>query len=153
MFYALMTTSGICRYSSTLRSTAHVKELNVMTDSFQRAQQSELNRRQSARTFECSRSSPSRRRARRAHLFDEVFWQRADAPNYRRGILVGFSATGVALITDHDCAVRAGMQITPSKKGRNGHWRKPVVVTRVDRLSDILDLVAAEYTCTSPAMD
>jgi hypothetical protein len=44
------------------------------------------------------------------------------------------------------------MHITPSKKGRNGRWQEPVVVTRVDRLSDMLDLVAAEYPDPALAM-
>jgi hypothetical protein len=44
------------------------------------------------------------------------------------------------------------MQITPGKKNRSCRWRDPVVVTRVDRLSDNLDLVAAEYPEPAVAM-
>jgi hypothetical protein len=95
--------------------------------------------------YEYKRLDHTRRRARRTHLFDEVYWHKADDVKPRRGILVGVSSTGLALVTEHHPAVRAGMQMTPSKNGRNGRWREPVVVTRVDRLSDMLDLVAAEY--------
>ena len=116
-----------------------------MTNSRQRTQPAELDRRHSSRTFGYTRPDPSRRRARRTHLFDEVFWQRADDRKCRRGILVGVSGTGLALVTEHHYAVREGMQITPGKKDRGCRWRGPVVVTRVDRLSDMLDLVAAEY--------
>jgi hypothetical protein len=44
------------------------------------------------------------------------------------------------------------MQITPDKKDLGCRWRDPVVVTRVDRLSDMLDLVAAEYPGPALAM-
>ena len=115
-----------------------------MTHSYQRTQRAELDRRCSARTFGYTRLNHGRRRARRTHLFDEVFWRQTDDPKCRRGILVGVSSTGVALVTEHDHDAKAGMQITPSEKGRNGRWRERVVVTRVDRLSDTLDLIAAE---------
>lgn len=152
MFYALVTAPITCRYSCTPGSTGPVKEPDVMTNSRQRTQRAELDRRHSSRTFGYTRPNHSGRRARRTHLFDEVFWQRADDPKCRRGILVAVSGTGVALVTEHDHEARAGMHITPSKKGRNGRWREPVVVTRVDRLSDMLDLVAAEYSGAAPAV-
>ncbi len=123
-----------------------------MTYSDQRTQSAELDRRNPPRAFGYTRPNQGRRRARRTCLFEEVFWQRADDPTCRRGILVGVSGTGLGLVTEHDHEARAGMQITPSRKGRSGRWREPVVVTRVDRLSDTLDLVAAKYPEPARAM-
>lgn len=110
-----------------------------------RTRRAEPDQRSSPRTFGYERLNHSRRRAKRTHLFDEMFWHRADDPKFCRGILVGVSSAGLALVIEHHHAVRAGMQITPGKKDRGCRWRGPVVVTRVDRLSDMLDLVAAEY--------
>ena len=118
-----------------------------------RTQRAELDRRSSPRTFGYKRLNHSRRRAKRTHqLFDEVFWHRPDDAQSRRGILVGVSSAGLALVTEHDHAVRAGMQIVPGKNDRDCHWRGPVVVARVDRLSNMLDLVAAEYPDSALAM-
>lgn len=123
-----------------------------MTDSDQCTQRAELNRRHSSRTFGHAQLNCGRRRATRTHLFDEVHWRSLDDPRCRRGILVGVSGAGVALVTEHDHQARAGMQITLSKKGRNRGWREPVLVTIVDRLSDLLDLVVAEYSDPAPAI-
>jgi len=116
-------------------------------------QRAELHQRSSPRTFGSKRLNHSRRRAKRTHqLFDEVFWHRPDDAQSHRGVLVGVSSAGLALVTEHDHAVWVGMQIVPGKKDRDCRWRGPVVVTRVDRLSDMLDLVAAEYPDPSLAM-
>ena len=117
-----------------------------------RTREAEPDRRSSPQTFGYERLNHSRRRAKRTHLFDEVFWHRADDPKFCRGILVGVSSAGLALVTEHDHAVQAGMQITPRKKHRRCRWRGPVVVIRVDRLSDTLDLLAAEYPAPALAM-
>ena len=61
-----------------------------MTHTYQRTQRSELDRRYSARTLGYTRLNHGRRRARRTHLFDEVFWRRTDDPKCHRGILVPF---------------------------------------------------------------
>lgn len=123
-----------------------------MTYNSDRTQRTELDQRSSPRTFGYKRPDHSRRRAKRTHMFDEVFWHRPDDPKFCRGVLVGVSRAGLALVTEHHHAVRAGMQITPGKKNRSCRWRDPVVVTRVDRLSDNLDLVAAEYPEPAVAM-
>ena len=118
-----------------------------------RTQRAERDQRSSPRTFGYKRLNQGRRRAKRTHqLFDEVFWHRPDDAQSRRGILVGVSSAGLALVTEHDHAVQAGMQITPRKKHRRCRWRGPVVVIRVDRLSDTLDLLAAEYPAPALAM-
>ena len=118
-----------------------------------RTQRAELDQRSSPRTFGYKRLNHRRRRAKRTQqLFDELLWHRPDDAQSRRGILVGVSSAGLALVTEHDHAVRAGMQIVLGKKDRNCRWRGPVVVTRVDRLSDMLDLVAAKYAGPALAM-
>jgi hypothetical protein len=133
-------------------STGPAKETKAMAYNSNRTQRAGLDQRSSPRTFEYKRLDHSRRRAKRTHLFDEVFWHRAVDPKFRRGILVGVSSAGLALVTEHHHAVRPGMQITPDKKDLGCRWRDPVVVTRVDRLSDMLDLVAAEYPGPALAM-
>ena len=147
-----MAASLRCRYSCTPGSAGRVKGPHTMRHSSQRTPKAELDRRRSSRTFGCTRPGRTRRRANRTHTFDEVFWRREDDAKCRRGILVGVSQTGLALVTEHGHAIRAGMPITPNKDARNGRWSEPVVVTRVDRLSDMLDLVAAEYPSPAPAI-
>ncbi len=89
--------------------------------------------------------NPGRRRARRTQLFSEVLWHNESESTARRGILVGVSDTGLALVTDHRIVPRPGARIVPEKKRAHRRWGEPVVVTRIDRLSDELDLVAAKY--------
>ncbi|UCE58989.1 MAG: hypothetical protein JSU63_16290 [Phycisphaerales bacterium] len=89
--------------------------------------------------------TPSRRRARRTHLFSEVLWKREDDTRLRRGVLVGVSGTGLAMVVDHKHAAKAKMLLIPDKNGHHRYWSKPAVVTRVEQLSDTLDLVAAKY--------
>ncbi len=110
-----------------------------------RSPRAELDRRRRPRSFAYKRTGRGQRRAQRTFLFDEVLWHPANETKCRRGILVGFSSAGLALVTRSDGSIRRGMEIMPGKKDQNSRWRGSVVVTRVDRLSDSLDLVAAEY--------
>ncbi len=89
--------------------------------------------------------TPGRRRARRTYLFSEVRWSGGDETRTCRGVLVGASETGVALITEHGMTPRPGTRIAPSKQARHRRWHRPVAVVRVDPLSDRLDLVAGRY--------
>ena len=109
--------------------------------------------RRAPRTFEYKTRNRGRRRARRTQVFDEVYWHREGDIKFRRGILVGVSGTGLVFVTEHHHAIRAGMQIRPSAKHAHRRWRNPVTVTRVERLSDMLDLVAARYSERQPATD
>ena len=104
-----------------------------------------LDRRTCFRSFGYTRPTSARRCARRTYLFDEVFWHRDHEPKYWRGILVGVSHTGVALVTEHRHAIRPGMRLRPTTQNPSEHWCELAVVTRVDQLSEMLDLVAAEF--------
>ena len=86
-----------------------------------------------------------RRRARRTHLLAKVGWRVEGEGLRRTGVLVGVSGTGLAMITDHQASVRCGARIHPTPDDQHPGWRKPAVIRRVDRISDALDLLAAEY--------
>jgi hypothetical protein len=107
-----------------------------------------LDRRTRSRSFSYTRPTPGRRRARRTYLFDQVFWNRDHEPKCQRGILVGVSDTGLALVVEHRQASRPGMCLKPTTKKPNEHWCELAVVTRVDELSETLDLVTAAFPPT-----
>ena len=49
------------------------------------------------------------------------------------------------MVSEHGFRIQPGMLLKPNT-GQCGRWHKSVTVTRVDRLSGLLDLVAAEYS-------
>ena len=83
-----------------------------------------------------------RRQSRRTNVFDEVFYHRPDDEKYHRGVLVGISHVGLAIVTERRHAVTEGMRLMPTS-AEHSRWRTPATVKRVERLSDLLDLVAA----------
>lgn len=83
-----------------------------------------------------------RRRADRTFHFDEIYWSDKTADFQKRGILVGKSETGVALLTGHRDTPQLGSRVHLAKS--SGHDQQ-AEVNRVDRVSDIYDLIAAEY--------
>ena len=92
-----------------------------------------------------------RRRARRTHLLAKVRWRVEGEERRRRGVLIGVSETGLAIITDHHTSVPCGARICPAPGDQHPSWRRPAVVRRVERISDALALLAAEYVV--PATD
>jgi hypothetical protein len=83
-----------------------------------------------------------RPRPLRTSLLEEVLWRVQGEPLARGGILVGLSSTGLALVTEYQDAPTAGSWIRPCGHRSSGPWSGAVVVTRVDRLSETLALVA-----------
>ena len=102
------------------------------------------------------RARAGRRRARRTLLFEDVTWCLLDEDRAHRGVVVGVSHAGLALITQHEDTPPLGAYITPRLRRRHGSWRRPAWVARVEPLSPGLDLVAGDYqlchlrTCPAP---
>lgn len=86
-----------------------------------------------------------RRESARVSLCHNIYWHRGDDTDLRSGVLVGLSASGLALLTETTDTPKPGARIVPGPRPGRGGWRRPAVVTRVERLSGLLDLVAAEY--------
>ncbi len=86
-----------------------------------------------------------RRRSDRSPLFRHVFWRTVGEERARKGLLVGVSATGLAMLTERQDSPSPGSRITSGKRARRHRWPGTAVVTRIDHLSGLLDLVAAEY--------
>lgn len=91
-----------------------------------------------------ARAGLGRRRSDRTNLFRQILWRTPDEEKARRGLLVGVSATGLAMLTEHEDSPRPGARILSGGPALRGRW-PAAVVTRIDRLSGLLDLVAAEY--------
>jgi len=91
------------------------------------------------------RHETDRRNADRVPVFDNVFWRVEGEKRFQEGVLVGVSSTGLAILTERPVTPAPGRRLVP--KGRTGQhvWHRKVVVTRVEQLSGLLDLVAAEY--------
>ena len=92
-----------------------------------------------------------RRRAHRTHLLAKVGWLVEGEGRRRTGVLVGVSGTGLAMITDHHASAQCGARIYPTPDAQHPSWQRLAVIRRVDRISDALDLLAAEYV--EPATD
>ncbi len=86
-----------------------------------------------------------RRAARRTFLFEEVFWRAETDTKAHRGILVGVSDTGLALLTDRQEAPRPGTRFVSSRTDKQKRWRRAVVVQRVEPISENLGLVCGRY--------
>lgn len=91
------------------------------------------------------RQEKNRRGASPVPVFDNVHWRVEGESREREGVLVGVSARGLALLTERPVTPAPGRRLVPKTGGSHRAWRRPVVVTRVDHLSGLLDLVAAEY--------
>ena len=91
------------------------------------------------------RPTSDRRQSWRSSLFETLRWRAAGSNVSRHGTLVGVSKTGVALLTERPDTPVSGTRIERVRRTRRHLWRRPVEVVRVDRLSDLLDLVAAKY--------
>ena len=88
---------------------------------------------------------PSRRRAPRREVFQDVAWRRAGHRRTRRGVLVGVSRTGFALVAEAEDTPRVGAVLVPSVDHPASVWRQPAVVVRTETLSGTLNLIAAEF--------
>ena len=91
------------------------------------------------------RARAGRRRARRALMFENVTWCLLDEDCAHRGVVVGASRAGLALITQHADTPPLGAYIAPRPRQRRDPWHKPARVTRIEPLSSDLDLVAGDY--------
>jgi hypothetical protein len=91
------------------------------------------------------RQEKNRRGASPVPIFDPVHWRVEGESRDREGVLVGVSARGLALLTERPVTPAPGRRLVPRTGGAHRAWRRAVVVTRVDPLSGLLDLVAAEY--------
>ncbi len=86
-----------------------------------------------------------RRAARRTFLFEEVLWRSETDTKAHRGILVGVSDTGLALLADREDAPRPGTRFVSSRTDKQKRWRRAVVVQRVEAISENLGLVCGRY--------
>ena len=98
------------------------------------------------------RAKLGRRRSLRTILFTDVCWGELGAQRAKRGVIVGISDHGLAMLTECADTPRPGSRIQPRKHGRRARWFRKAVVTRTQSLSDSLDLVAAAFP-TTPAAD
>ncbi len=92
-----------------------------------------------------TRSGPGRRRSMRSPDYVSIWWQQVGSDDARRGWLVERSKHGLALLTENPDSPPVGATITPGNRLGRSNWLRPAMVTRVTPLSDLLDLVAAEY--------
>lgn len=90
------------------------------------------------------RPSSDRRDSGRAHLFRRAQWKHANDGVPHRGTLIGASSSGIALLIEPPTIPGPGTLIEP--EGRvAGLWRDPVEVVRVDQVSELAYVIAAEY--------
>jgi hypothetical protein len=75
-----------------------------------------------------------------------VTWRVERETQVRSGVLVGVSESGLALLTERAISPKPGMRILPTRQGEQRGWSRSARVTRVEPLSDLLDLIAAEYS-------
>lgn len=92
-----------------------------------------------------TRPDTDRRDSTRVPVFDNVLWRVDGESGLREGVLVGVSTTGLAMLTERPVTPAPGRRLFPKAKIGRQAWQRAVVVTRVDHLSGLLDLVAAEY--------
>ncbi len=86
-----------------------------------------------------------RRAARRTFLFEEVLWRGESDKEAHRGILVGVSDTGLALLADRRDAPRPGTRLVSSRADGQKRWRRAVVVQRVEAISENFGLVCGRF--------
>ena len=99
---------------------------------------------QSARTDD--QAGSDRRRAERISVFRDVSWRTPGDATYKPGVLIGISATGMAMLTERNDAPAPGTRIVPRRSRRRIWWHRPAIVVRTETLSGTLELIAAEYT-------
>ena len=92
-----------------------------------------------------SRARLGRRRSERTVLFTDVFWREERNGKAHRGVVVGVSQHGLAMLTDYQTTPRPGARLVPGKHRQYARWLQTAVVTRTESLSDALDLVTATF--------
>ena len=75
----------------------------------------------------------------------DVRWRQGAEDVDREGVLVGLGARGLAIMAPHEPPSRPGSRLVPVDGAIRAGWTKPVIVKHIDRISDSLDLIAAEY--------
>lgn len=91
------------------------------------------------------REVPDRRRSSRLADYKTVTWQCMNSKAQGEGILVQWSAHGLALLIEKPDTPAPGDRLLPRKRPDLRGWSRQVCVQRVQPLSDLLNLVAAEY--------
>jgi len=87
-----------------------------------------------------------RRDAARTPDYREIWWALCEQQAARcSGWLVGRSASGLTMITENTNTPGQGARILVAVNRAPRSRVEHVTVTRTERLSDLLDLVAAEY--------
>jgi hypothetical protein len=92
------------------------------------------------------RENAGRRRSDRISDYKAVSWRQQGKRTYCDGWLVDWSAHGVGLVMELKEVPAEGTVIYPKQRPDLRAWRRPAVVRRIEPLSDLLYLVAAEYT-------
>jgi len=90
------------------------------------------------------RIEKTRRLSERMPVFERATWKREGWHDWRTGLLVNVSDSGLSFLTDPEKVPPVGRQITLRVGTRL--WHRPAKVVRVDHLSGTLDLVAAEFS-------
>ncbi len=85
------------------------------------------------------------RRSDRIADYREVWWRQAPGEPYRCGWLVEWSAHGIAMLVERADAPAIGAVISPKRRPDLRSWTREAAVRRVEPLSGLLTLVAAEY--------
>lgn len=91
------------------------------------------------------RANLGRRSSERIAEYRPVWWREEGVEDPRVAWLVEESAHGLAIVTESQDTPRLGTRIMPHEHLKRRPRHRPAVVTRTDRLSDLLDLTAAEY--------
>jgi hypothetical protein len=91
------------------------------------------------------RAGPKRRRSQRKFLFDDVGWQGETDERTHRGVLVSVSRHGLAMLITRGHTPPVGMAIHPARRRSHRAWRHAAVVTRIEPVSQALNLVAADF--------
>lgn len=84
-----------------------------------------------------------------APAFADIAWCVLGERRIRRGVLIGSSETGLALLTHPADTPRLGQRIIP--RPAVAQRPRPARVVRIDHVSGVLDLVAAECLGVQPA--
>ncbi len=77
--------------------------------------------------------------------YREVWWRQTPGEPYRCGWLVEWSAHGIGLLVEKPDTPPIGAVISPRRRPDLRAWTREAAVRRVEPLSGLLTLVAAEY--------
>ena len=88
------------------------------------------------------RTRGERRRSGRSAVFGAVGWRTPDDHSPKRAWIVEVSPQGVGILTERAETPQPGAVLTPERGSARRLWDRPASVTRVERLSELLDLVA-----------